>query len=155
MLMKTRLLLLVSLVATTASALAGPIEDQIRFRQSAYSFISWNTGKIKAQVVDKPETFNQQQVLAAANAVAAAANAGLGSLYGPGSDSGTGWKPSRLKPEYFQRAGEAKQIALEFNRAANELAKVAAGGDREQIKVQYQVLSKTCKSCHDSFRARE
>ena len=149
------LLALLALIPATFTALAGPTEDQIRFRQSAYSFISWNTGKIKAQVVDHPETYNKQQVLAAANAIAAIANTGLGSLYGPGTDEGTGWRKSRLKAEYFQKPDDAKRIALEFNKEANELAKVAATGDAAQIKEQYQKLSKTCKSCHDSFRTRE
>jgi cytochrome c556 len=153
--MKTQALLFAALTTVTLAALAGPAEDQIRFRQSAYSFISWNTGRIKAQVVDKPETFNPQQVSAAANAIAAVANSGLGSLYGPGTDQGIGWKQSRLKPEYFQKADEARQLALEFNREANELAKIAAQGDRVAIKEQYQKLSKTCKGCHDSFRTRD
>jgi cytochrome c556 len=152
--MKRQFVVLATLIVTT-NVRAGPAEDQIRFRQSAYSFISWNAAKIKAQVVDKPETFNPQQVSAAANAIAAVANSGLGSLYASGTDQGVGWKKSRLKPEYFQKPDEARQIALEFNRAANELAKVAAGGDVLQIKAQYQQLSKTCKSCHDSFRTRE
>jgi cytochrome c556 len=148
-------LVLLGAACTAAAAFAGPIEDQIRYRQSAYSFVSWNTGRIKAQVIDRPETFNAQQVLAAANAVAAVANSGLGALYAPGTEQGSGWKPSRLKPEYFQEPERARAIALEFNRAANQLAKVAAAGDRDQIKEQYLQLSKTCKSCHDSFRARE
>lgn len=152
--MNKRFVLLAGL-AVAAGALAGPAEDQIRYRQSAYSFISWNSGKIKAQVVDRPETFNAQQVLAAANAIAAVANSGLSALYVPGTEQGTGWQPSRLKAEYFQQTEQARAIALEFNRAANELAKVAAGGDREQIKGQYQQLSKACKSCHDKFRTRE
>lgn len=153
--MKTQLLLFAALATATLHAGAGPIEDQIRYRQSAYAFISWNASRIKAQVLDKPETFNQQQVNAAANAIAAIANSGLGALYGAGTDNGTGWKPSRLRAEYFAKPEQARELALDFNRAANELARVAAAGDRAAIKAQYQTLSKTCKSCHDSFRTRE
>ncbi len=153
--MKSKLPLALVLAATTAAAVAGPLEDQIRFRQSAYSFLGWNAGKIKNQVVDHPETFNKDQVIAAANAVAAVANSGLGSLYGPGSDQGTGWKPTRLKPEFFQKQDEAAKVATAFNKEANELAKVAAGGDVAAIKAQFGKVSETCKSCHDSFRLRE
>jgi len=157
--MKTQLYVLITLAIALATAtlraFAGPAEDQIRYRQSAYAFISWNTGKIKAQVVDKPETFNAQQVIAAANAIAAVANSGLGALYGAGTDVGIGWKQSRLRPEYFAKPEQARQLALEFNREANELARIAAAGDPAAIKTQYQKLSKTCKSCHDSFRTRE
>jgi hypothetical protein len=62
-----------ALATVTTASSAGPVEDQIRFRQSAYSFISWNTGKIKKQVVDQPDTYNKEQVVAAANAIAAVA----------------------------------------------------------------------------------
>lgn len=153
--MKSKLTLALVLAATTAAAVAGPLEDQIRFRQSAYSFLGWNAGKIKSQVVDHPETFNKDQIIAAANAVAAVANSGLGSLYGPGSDQGTGWKPTRLKPEFFQKQDEAAKVATAFNKEANELAKVAAGGDINAIKAQFGKVSESCKSCHDSFRQRE
>ena len=68
--MKKNLTLAVLLTATATAAFAGPIEEQIRFRQSAYSFAAWNVQKIKNQVVDHPETFNKDNVAAAANAFA-------------------------------------------------------------------------------------
>ncbi len=141
-------------MVTTVSS-GGPIEDQIRFRQSAYSFISWNTGKIKKQVVDQPDTYNKEQVVAAANAIAAVANSGLGALYGVGTDQGTGWKPTQLKPEFFKQPEEAKRLAVDFNTAANELARIAQGGDLAAIKTQFGKLSETCKGCHNSFRQRD
>lgn len=153
--MKTKLALAVILATTATAALAGPIEEQIRFRQSAYSFLGWNTGKIKKQVVDHPETFNIDYVAAAANAIAATANSGLGELYGVGTDQGTGWKPTRLKPEFFQKKEEVTAVANQFNLAANELAKVAATGDINTIKTQFGKLGETCKSCHDLIRIKE
>ncbi|NJD06824.1 MAG: cytochrome c, partial [Methylococcaceae bacterium] len=108
--MKTKLILALTLAGATATALAGPIEDQIRFRQSAYSFAAWNLGKIKAQVVTKPDTYNKEQVAAAANAIASVANAGLGALYGAGTEQGIGWQKTRLKPEFFQKTDEAKKV---------------------------------------------
>ncbi len=153
--MKNKLALAIILVTTTTAAFAGPIEEQIRFRQSAYSFLGWNTGKIKKQVVDHPETFNKDYVAAAANAIAAVANSGLGELYGAGTDQGTGWKTSRLKPEFFQKKDEVTAVANTFNQAANELAKVAATGDINAIKTQFGKLGESCKSCHDLIRIKE
>ncbi|MDO9103717.1 MAG: cytochrome c [Methylovulum sp.] len=153
--MKTKLALAVMLATATSAALAGPIEEQIRFRQSAYSFLGWNTGKIKKQVVDHPETFNKDYVAAAANAIAATANSGLGELYGVGTDQGIGWKASRLKPEFFQKKDEVTTVANAFNEAANELAKVAATGDINAIKTQFGKLGETCKGCHDLIRIKE
>ncbi len=153
--MKIKLTLAILLSTAATTVLAGPIEEQIRFRQSAYSFLGWNTGKIKKQVVDNPETFNKDYVSAAANAIAAVANSGLGELYGAGTDQGIGWKASRLKAEFFQKKDEVTAIANTFNVAANELAKVAATGEVNAIKAQFGKLSETCKSCHDLIRIKE
>jgi len=153
--MKTKFALALLLAATTTAALAGPIEDQIKARQSAYSVMGWNAARIKAQVVDHPDTFNKEQVIAAANVIAAIANSGLGSLYGPGTDKGTGWKETRLKPEFFDKPDEAKKLATDFNREANEFAKVAATGDISEIKAKFGKLGESCKACHDSFRIRD
>ena len=153
---KSKFALAVIFAAVSTAALAGKDEDQqIKFRQSAYSFAAWNTGKIKGQVIDHPETFNKDQVIAAANAIAAVANSGLGALYGPGTDQGTGWKKSRLKPEFFQKQDEAGKVALAFKNEANELAKVAATGDVGAIKAQFGKVGETCKSCHDKFRLKD
>ncbi|HLY97189.1 MAG TPA: cytochrome c [Sideroxyarcus sp.] len=154
--MKFKLALAVIIAASSTAAVAGQAEDQqVKFRQSAYSFAAWNCSKIKNQVVEHPETFNKDQVIAAANAIAAVANSGLGALYGAGTDQATGWKKSRLKPEFFDRQEDAKKAAIAFNKEANELAKVAASGDAGAIKVQFGKVGETCKSCHDSFRIKD
>lgn len=154
--MKFKLAVAVFVATASTSAIAGQAEDQqVKFRQSAYSFAAWNCAKIKKQVIESPETFNKEQVIAAANAVAAVANSGLGSLYGAGTDQATGWKKSRLKPEFFDKKDTAKEQAQAFNKEANELAKVAATGDVGAIKVQFGKLGETCKSCHDNFRIKD
>jgi cytochrome c556 len=153
--MKNKLAIALALGAVTTTALAGPVEDQIRFRQSAYSFLGWNAAKIKAQAADHPETFNKDQVIAAANAIAAVANSGLNELYGAGTDKGTGWKSTRLKPEYFEKQAEVKEIDTTFIKEANELQKVAASGDVAAIKAQFGKVGAACKSCHDLIRVRE
>ncbi|MEY4210495.1 MAG: hypothetical protein RLZ92_875 [Pseudomonadota bacterium] len=153
--MNKKLAAILTLGALSSVALAGPIEEQIRFRQSAYSYLSWNTAKIKAQAADHPETFNKDQVIAAANAIAAVANSGLLDLYGPGTEVGTGWKPTRLKPEFFEKQDEVKEIDATFIKEANELQKVAATGDVAAIKSQFGKVGATCKSCHDLIRVRE
>ena len=153
--MRKEITLTALLAVSATAAIAGPIEEQIRFRQSAYSFLAWNTAKIKKQVVDHPETFNKEYVAAAANAIAAVANSGLGELYGEGTDQGIGWKQTRLKPEFFQKKAEVTTAANTFNVAANELAKVAATGDVNLIKAQFGKVTESCKGCHDLIRIKE
>jgi cytochrome c556 len=154
--MKNKVALALILSTASMTTFAGQAEDQqVKFRQSAYSFAAWNCSKIKKQVVEQPETYNKEQVVAAANAVAAVANSGLGSLYGAGTDQATGWKKSRLKPEFFENQDEAKKQAVAFVKEANELAKVAASGDVAATKTQFGKLGETCKGCHDSFRIKD
>ena len=126
-------------------------EEMIKIRKAGYSFMSWNMGKIKANL---DGNFNKEQVVAAANVVAATASSGMGALYGPGSDKDVGDQKTRVKPELFmpQHQDKLKEVATNFNREANELAKVAATGDVAAIKAQFGKTGGTCKGCHDVFR---
>lgn len=126
-------------------------EQLIKWRQSAYQVIAWNTGRVKANVEG---TYNKEDVIKAANTIAALANSGLGALFAPGTETGKGWKETAVKPELFtdKKAGE---VAAAFNKEANELARVAALGDVAQIKAQLGKLQGTCKACHDDFRKKD
>jgi cytochrome c556 len=141
-------------LAASASAMAqnAPKPEQlIKWRQSAYQVLAWNTGRVKANVEG---TFNKEDVIKASNTIAAIANSGLGALYAPGTETGKGWHETTVKPELFtdKKAGE---IPASFNKEANELAKVAAVGDVAIIKAQLGKLQATCKACHDDFRKKD
>ncbi len=140
------------LAVQSAQAQQAPKPEQlIKWRQSAYQVIAWNTGRVKANV---DGTYNKEDVIKAANAIAALANSGLGVLYAPGTETGKGWKETAVKPELFtdKKAGE---VAAAFNKEANELARVAALGDVAQVKAQLGKLQGTCKACHDDFRKKD
>lgn len=124
-------------------------EEMIKYRKSAYSFMSWNMGKIKANL---DGSFNKEQTEAAAKAVAAVANSGLGALFGPGTDKEVGGEKTRVKAEFFQQQDKVRELAMNFNKEANELAKVAATGDKAAIQAQFGKTGGTCKACHDNFR---
>lgn len=136
-------------VAATASAQVKP-EDQIKFRQAGYSFMSWNMGKIKANVEGE---FNAQQVQAAANAIAAIAGSGMGALYGPGTDKDIGDRKTRAKPELFQNMEDVGKLAMDFNAAAANLAQAAASGDKAAVQKAFGETGASCKACHDKYRA--
>ncbi len=145
---------LAALSVATSAAAQSNIEDAIKFRQAGYAFMSWNMGKIKAQVVDGAVPYNQDQVAAAANVIAAVANSGMGQLYPAGSDKGTGFRETKVKPEFFQNMPDVGKLAGDFNAAANELASVAANGDQNAIKAAFGKVGETCKACHDKYRAK-
>ncbi len=142
-----------ALLACTAVQAQMKPEEMVETRQAGYQFMSWNMGKIKAQVVDGKEPYDQAKVAAAANAIAAIANSGMGSLYSPDTTTEQLGKATRLKPDFFQNLDEAGQIGRNFTAAANQLAKVAAEGDQAAIKKAFGDVGGSCKSCHDKFRA--
>ena len=138
--------------AATAIAQQAPKPEQlIKWRQSVYQVLAWNTGRVKANVEGQ---YNKEEVIKAANTIAALANSGLGALYAPGTETGKGWHDTAVKPELFtdKKAGDD---AGNFNKEANELAKVAATGDVAAVKVQLGKLQGTCKGCHDDFRKKD
>lgn len=129
------------------------VEDQIETRQSAYQFAAWNMGKIKAQAIDGEVAFDEKQMLAAANAIAAVANSGMSVLYSRDSANDRA-ENTRLKPNFFEEPMKVREIAVSFVREANALQEVAAGGDKTAIARQFAKVGETCKACHDNFRAK-
>ncbi|WP_417518096.1 c-type cytochrome [Marinobacter sp.] len=129
------------------------VEDQIHTRQSAFTFAAWNMGKIKAQAIDGDVAYNEQQILAAANAIASVANSGLGALFGPGTAMDKN-DNTKLKPEFFDKPDKAREVAIGFAQASSKLQEIAAnGGDKAAIAAQFSEVGKSCKACHDAFRA--
>jgi cytochrome c556 len=144
-------------VASTASYAQMKPEDAIQTRQAGYKFMAWNMGKIKAQV-EAPETFNKDQVVAAAKAIAGIATSGMGALYLPGTDKEVNGVPTKAKPELFadlsSGAVKVKKFAGDLVKESAELVKVAEGGDAAAVKAQFGKLNGTCKSCHDDFKMK-
>ena len=85
------------LLATSSSTLAQQAlkpEALIKWRQSAFQVVAWNSGRIKASL---DGGYNKDQVLRSANVIAAIANSGLSSLFPAGTDSGKGWHDTTIK----------------------------------------------------------
>ncbi len=146
-------LLPVLLAVAFASAAVAEVkpEDAIKYRQSGYGFMAWNMGRIKANVEGQ---YNKDEVVKAANAIQAIANSGMGALYLPGTDKGKGWEETRAKSNIWTDKEKLGKIAMDFNKEANELAKVAANGDAAAVGAQLGKLGGTCKACHDDFRTK-
>ena len=157
--MKSKIIVMVSLltllsVPAVSTAELKP-EDAIKYRQSGMMFMRWNMGKIKKQVVKRPETYNKENVIAAAKVIAATANSGLGALFASNTHKGEGWHKTRIKPEYFEQPDEVKKRAMKFNKEANKLVQVANTGEIDLIKEQFEATFKACKGCHKKFRKKK
>ncbi|MDR1350638.1 MAG: cytochrome c [Zoogloeaceae bacterium] len=127
-------------------------EQAIKYRQAAYSYISWNMGRIKANT--EGANYNKSEVILAANTISAIANSGMGALYIPGSDKDVGSVKTSVKPEFFTNPQEVARLAQNFTKEAAELAKVAASGDAAAVKAQFGKVGGTCKACHDDFKVK-
>ena len=143
-------------IVVSASALAQQAQPKpealIKWRQSVYQVVAWNSARIKANVEG---TYNKEEVIRAANSTAAIASSGIGALFAPGTEQGKGWHDTAVKPELFTEGKKVGELAANFAKEANELAKVAAGGDQATVKAQFAKLQGTCKSCHDDFKKKD
>ena len=137
--------------ATAAVAQQAPKpENLIKWRQSAFQVVAWNSGRIKSSL---DAGYSKDQVLRSANAIAAIANSGLGNLFAPGTETGKGWHDTTAKPELFANGAKFAELGGEFGKESNELVRVvSSGADAAAVKDQFGKLQKTCKSCHDEFR---
>jgi cytochrome c556 len=145
----------IAVIAASASAFAQQApkpENLIKWRQSAFQVVAWNSGRIKASLDGQ---YNKDEVQKAANVIAAVANSGLGSLFAPGTEQGKGWHDTTAKAEAFKDTKHFGELGANFAKEANALASVAGGGDVAAIKTQYGALTKTCKACHDDFKSKE
>ena len=143
--------LLLGGAVTAAYAQVSP-EDQIEIRQAGFSYMAWNMGKIKAQVIDGSVEYNQQQVSAAANAIDAIANSGMAALFGPGTEKDIGDLHTRADPALFENMQDMAELAGNLGTAASNLAAKAEAGDQDEIRVAFGEVGKSCKSCHEKYR---
>ena len=94
-------------------------------------------------------------MLKAATTIAAIANGGLGALFAPGTETGKGWHDTTAKAEIWAAGSKVGERAADLARESNELVKVASAGDAAAVKEQYGKLTRTCKACHDDYKAKD
>jgi len=147
--------LAVAILAVTSGVLAQQApkpETLIKVRQSTFQVVAWNSGRIKAAVEGQ---YNKEEVIKAANTIAAIANSGLGALFAPGTETGKGWHETSAKPELFKDGKHFAELGASFGKEATALATIASNGDVAAVKEQYGKLTHTCKACHDDFKSKD
>jgi len=70
---------------------------------------------------------------------------------GTGPDVGK----TRAKAEIWQKPEDFASKAHDFSQAAMDFNDAAKLGDMNRIKVTFGAMGKTCKACHDLYRAPE
>jgi len=124
-------------------------ESLIKWRQSAYQVIAWNSGRLKAALAGN---YDSHEIQSAANALAAVANSGLAELFAPGTADGKGWRETTARDQVFSDPAKFNALTEEFAREANALARLAAAGDRKTVNDQFLKVAQACKTCHEKYR---
>ena len=75
----------------------------------------------------------------------------LQSWFAPGTAEGVG--KSRAKAEIWQKPEDFALKSQDFEKAAQEFKVAADRGDLTEIKASFEALGKSCKACHDLYRA--
>jgi cytochrome c556 len=151
--MRAPLVALALAMSSLVFAQAAPRPEQlIKWRQSAFQVIAWNTQRLKVALAANGDA---REVQAAANTLAAVAASGLPELFAPGTEHGKGWRDTTAGGAVFTDGAGFRVRSEDFAREAALLARLAAGTDRAAIQEQFGKVAKTCKSCHDRFRETE
>ena len=148
---KITLAVLATALSASAFAQNYPVEDAIKWRQSAYQILNWNTTRLDQNV--NSAQYNKDDAIKAANTIAAIANSGMGQLYFAGSDKSDKIK-TNVRPEMYSDPQGAAKAAIALSTEANELVKIAQNGDAAAVKAQLGKLGGACKGCHDQFKKK-
>lgn len=145
------LCVLLLLMPALAAAQAAPRPEQlIKWRQSAYQAVAWNSARIKAAL--SGGAYDAAEVRVAADTLAALAASGLPSLFPAGTGKGKGWRETTARDTVFSDAKKFRELSDAFAREAALLAKATAGSDQKAVQEQFLKVAQACKSCHEKFR---
>lgn len=141
----------VSATAHTESPAGGPKpEHYVKYRQSVFTLIRWNFGPMVA-VVKGQAPYDSARFSAQAARVAA-----LAPMIAEGFHPSTkGAKKTEAKDDIYANPAEFNRLAKDLETASANLARVAQGGNLEQIKPAFMATGKACGACHDKFKMED
>lgn len=138
-----KMLLTALLTAFTLPVLANPggTERQQAFKKMLLQFEPMGV------VVRGRDAYNKATFIQHADAFKLAAEQPF-TLFAPNSIDAK----SRAKPEIWSQPAKFQSEKDKFFKAVDALNIAAHSGDLASIKKNYDLVSQSCKSCHDSFR---
>lgn len=135
------------------AAAADPIDDAIKARRAFYTLLGANFGPLAAMAKGEAEYDAAQAQLFADNlALMAAYNPLPAFPEGSSKDDRDG--KTRALAKIWSNFGDFKSKLKDFSTAAPNI-KAAAGKGRDALAPAVAELGKTCKACHDDYRAKD
>jgi len=135
------------LLSTTTMSFADDIEDAIEYRQSVFTAIKYHFGPMAGMIKGKIDYDPAAFTLHAERVAALAKMPGDGFI--EGSDKGD----TEALPVIWEKKGEFDEHLMALADNTSALWEVSKTGDLNQIKPVFGEVGKTCKGCHDDFRA--
>ncbi|NMM76008.1 cytochrome C [Acidovorax sp. SRB_14] len=151
--MKTTAALALAAACITLSAPAAAqfakAEDAIKYRQGALFVMGQHFGRIGAMANGKAP-FDAKAAQENADVVANMARLPW-TGFGPGTDKGA---PTKAKPDLWNEPAKFKEHSEKLETETAKLAAAAKTGNLDSLKVAFGDAAKSCKACHDAYRAR-
>ena len=123
--------------------------DAIEYRQSVMTIIGHHMGQMGAMVTGK-KPYVKSDFFHDATIIETLSTLPWQAFMTPGSDKGK----TALKSSAFREKNKFIAKANTFESEIRKLVKVSAGDDFSAIKAQFGEVGKSCKSCHQDYRAR-
>ncbi len=137
---------LLSLCPQSALAQAGA-EKIIKARQANYYLMGQQMARINA-TLKGDAAFDKASLQLSGEALEVLSRL-VQSYYVQGSDQGE----TKAKPEIWKEMPRFNQLAQDSQLEVRKLKEVLQRGDLVQIKNAYASTNKSCKACHDAFKA--
>lgn len=138
----------ISLALTITAAAAPTAEDTIKYRNAVMSSMAAHMNALTLIVFDKVDGADYAQ--SHADAVANA-SAELDVLFPEISRDGE----TDALPAIWKNPDEFATAVADAQAAANDLRTAVGGGDRKALMAALAGAGKSCKGCHESYRAED
>ncbi|MEJ7804418.1 MAG: cytochrome c [Telluria sp.] len=146
--MKKALLALVVAAVSSVAAAQVPAERAVKYRQSAYYLMGQNLSQMNLMLKGEVP-FNKGSVEMNAETIAL-----LGRLVAHAYPAGSVGGDSKAKPEVWSEGPKFRQLQQSSQLEADKLLAAAKSGDQQVLRLRFSDLSKSCKSCHDSYKSK-
>ncbi len=124
-------------------------EPMQSYRQSYFTLLAMNFGPIGAMVKGEMP-WDDAKLTVFANELGALASMDVSRAFGPGTDKGT----TRAKPEIWQNQEDFKVKLTNMREALAGLQVAAGSGDKKIVAQAVGDAGKSCKACHDEYKAK-
>ena len=142
------------MAGNVAMADGGPHDKAIKARQAMFQLYSFSTGVLGDMAKGKID-YNAELAAELAANLNAAANLGQSAFWPPGSDNSNSENArTRALPKIWETFPAIGENAQELKDAAAVLASEAGNG-LDALRGSLGAVGKSCKGCHDEYRAKK